>query len=336
MSANPASRRFWPGLLAACGLVLALAAVALSIGRYPVGAGGVLRALTGAELEPVARAVVLELRLPRVLLALVVGAGLAAAGAAFQQLFRNPLASPDILGVSSGAALGASLALLVGLPALLVQGAAFVGGVGCVALVATIARVVKRHDPTLVLVLGGVTVGALAAALVALVKLVADPAGTLPAITFWLLGGLHAADPGGAGIAAGAIGVGVLALVALRWRLDLVTLPADEARSIGVELAGVRVVVIVFATLITAAAVSIAGVIGWVGLLVPHMARFMTGPQFARLLPVALLLGGAFLLAVDTLARSLIGTELPLGAVTALVGAPFFLWLLARGREAWR
>jgi len=323
------------------GALIALAAVALAVGRFPVSVGE-LATLLGAKLsgsahalEPNIESVVFQVRGPRVLAALLVGAALAAAGSAYQGLFRNPLVSPDILGVSSGAALGAAAAMLLALGALATQALAFAGGVMAVGAVVWIGARLRGHDPLLALVLTGVIIGTLLGAALALLKIAADPAGTLPAITFWLLGSLAAIAPRDLALAAPLVLIGLVPMLLLRWRMNLLALPDDEARALGVDTRMLRAVVIVAATLMTAAAVALAGVIGWVGLLVPHAARLLVGPDFGRLLPLAMMLGAAFLLAVDTLARTVVAVELPPGVLTALVGTPFFLWLFAVSRRSW-
>jgi iron complex transport system permease protein len=270
------------------------------------------------------------------LAALLVGAALAAAGATYQGMFRNPLVSPDVLGVSAGASFGAVLGIFLSLPVLAIQGMAFAGGLATVFAVYGVASAVRNHDPTLVLVLAGIAVGALLAAAVSLLKILADPYNQLPAITFWLLGSLAAANWRDALTAAPAVLIGLVPLVLLRWRINLMTLDEEEARALGVETRVLRPLLIATATLLTAAAVSIAGVVGWIGLVIPHIARLQVGPDFARLLPASLLLGAGFLLAVDTLARTIAAIEVPLGILTAVIGAPYFLWLLATARRAWR
>jgi iron complex transport system permease protein len=262
-----------------------------------------------------------------------IGAALAAAGAAYQSLFRNPLVSPDILGVSGGAAVGAVLGIFFALPILAIQGLAFAFGLVAVALVMLIASAVRGHDPLLVLVLAGVLVGALLGACVALMKVLADPYNQ---ITFWLLGSLAGAAPADLAAAMPAIALGFVPLWLLRWRVNLLSLGDEEARAMGVETTRVRLAVIAAATLMTAAAVSVAGIVGWIGLVIPHFARLAVGPDFGRLLPVSALLGAAFLLAVDTLARSTARIEIPLGVLTAFVGTPLFLWQLVRSRRSWQ
>ena len=325
-------------------LVAIAAAVlgAFAVGRFPIGPGElgtVLWArLTGGshDVSPTVETVVFGVRGPRVLAALAIGAALAAAGAAYQSLFRNPLVSPDILGVSAGAAVGAVLGIYLSQPVVMIQGLAFAGGLAAVALVYAIASAVRGHDPLLVLVLAGVVVGALGGAVISLVKYLADPYNQLPAITFWLLGSLAAATPADLASALPAIGIGALPLVLLRWRVNVLALGDEEARSLGVNATGVRATVIAGATLMTAAAVSIAGIVGWIGLLVPHFARLLVGPDFTRLLPTSVALGAAFLLAVDTLARNVARIEIPLGVLTAFVGTPLFLWQLVAARRSWQ
>ncbi len=317
---------------------VALAVVALwsfSVGRFPVAASDVARALwsaaTGSEsgLANHVEAVILQVRAPRLLAALAVGASLAAAGAAYQNLFKNPLVSPDILGVSAGCALGAGVGILLSLPLMAVQGLAFVGGISAVALVVLVGFCLGRRDAMLTLILTGVVVGSLFGAGIALVKTVADPNNQLPAITFWLLGSFASVMPDDLAIALIPMAVGLVPLAALRGRIDLLALSEDEARSLGVDVVTLRLAVIGSATLVTASAVALAGIIGWVGLVIPHAARLLVGARFARVLPLSLVLGAAFMLAVDTLCRTVAAIEIPPGAVTAFVGTPLFITLLA-------
>lgn len=320
-----------PRLLVLSVPTLAALLAAFTFGPYSLAPGEVLAALlAGPAATGDAATVVWNLRLPRIAAGLLVGMALAAAGAAYQGMFRNPLVSPDILGVSAGAGLGASLAILYGLPLAAVQGAAFCGGLLAVGVVYFVAGRVRRHDPVLILVLAGVAVGTLFGAGISLVKVLADPSAQLPSITFWLLGGLNAAAPADLALAAPLVAVGLVPMLLLRWRVNLLALSDEEAAAMGVNVTRLRLVLIASATLMTVAAVSIAGIVGWIGLVVPHAARLLVGPEFSRLLPTALLLGGGFLVATDTLARSVTVIELPLGILTAFVGAPVFLWLLAK------
>jgi iron complex transport system permease protein len=277
----------------------------------------------------------MRVRLPRVAAAILIGAALSGAGATYQTLFRNPLVSPDILGVATGAGLGAVLGILMSMSVLGIETLAFAGGVATVLLVYLISSSLRGHDRTLVLVLSGVVIGALAGACISLVKILSDPYDQLPAITFWLLGSLAGVKLADLAVTAPLVLVGVVPLIMERWKIGVLSLGDDEARSLGVDVGRLRAVVIGGATLMTAAVVAISGVIGWIGLMMPHIARMMVGPNFNRLLPASMLLGAAFLLVVDTLARSLARVETPIGILTAVLGAPFFLWLLARGRRTW-
>jgi iron complex transport system permease protein len=334
-------RAFAAYALAAAALAL-LAALAFAVGRFPL-APGELAALAanklfgaGYALAPNVETVVLQVRGPRILAALLVGAALAAAGTTYQGMFRNPLVSPDILGVSAGAALGAVLGIFLSQDALTIQVGAFAGGLAAVGLVYAVGAQVRRHDPILSLILAGIVIGTLLGACIALLKYLADPYNQLPAITYWLLGSLAAVSPRDLALAAPFALAGLVPLYLLRWRMNLLSLPDDEARALGVSVGRLRLAVVCAATLMTAAAVAISGIIGWVGLLIPHAARMLVGPEFSRLLPLAMLLGAAFLLAVDTLARTLAPIEVPPGVLTALIGTPFFLWLFATGRRSWQ
>ena len=327
----------WAWGVGVAALLLAVLA-ALALGRYPIPLAGLLPG-SGA-MDPAVAAVLWNVRLPRVLAAILVGAGLAGAGASFQGMFRNPLASPDLLGVSVGASLGAVLGIFFGLPVVGVQAAAFLGGLGAVAAVALLVGAVRRGgaagggDPVLLLVLAGIALGALLGAAISLLKVLADPYNQLPAITFWLLGSLSAVTRGDLGAAAVPAGAGLLLLFLLRWRLNLLTLGEDEARALGASTGPLRGAAILGATLATAAVTAMAGAVGWVGLVVPHAARLLGGPDLRRLVPLSMLLGAAFLLAVDTLARNAARIEIPLGILTAAIGTPVFLLLVARrGRE---
>lgn len=329
-----------PALGVLVGLSLALAALALfalTQGAAPLSLGETFRALfgfSGAD-EALAETVIWNIRVPRILAAILVGVALAGAGAAYQGLFRNPLVAPDILGVSTGAGLGAVLGIFLSLPVAGIQLLAFFGGLGTVSLVYVVAKSVGGRDPVLVLVLSGVVIGALAGALISLLKVLADPYDQLPAIVFWLLGSLAGIKAGDLMGAVPFALAGLVPLILLRWRMNVMALGDEEAHSLGVDARRLRLILIFCATLMTASVVAIAGVIGWVGLVIPHIARMLVGPNFVRLLPVTLLLGASFLLMVDTLARTLTPTEVPIGIVTALVGAPFFIFLLARGGRAW-
>jgi iron complex transport system permease protein len=329
------------GLLIAFAVLIAGLLLAFTIGRYPVGLSDLLTViaakLTGrtADVPAAVENVIWQVRGPRVLAAAMVGAALAVAGTAFQGLFRNPLVSPDLLGASSGAALGAVLGIYFSLGVFAIQSFAFIGGLIAVAAVYAIGSAVRARDPVLVLVLTGVVIGSLLGAGVGLVKYLADPYNQLPAMTFWLLGSLAAVNTADLIPLFGPVALGAVVLLLLRWRMNVMSLPDEEARALGVPTGPLRIVIVAAATLVTSASVATAGIIGWVGLVVPHMARSLVGPDFARLIPAAALLGGGFLLVIDTLARTSAVIEIPLGILTALIGTPFFIWLLASVSKTW-
>ncbi|WP_341539362.1 iron ABC transporter permease [Rhodovulum steppense] len=310
-------------------------AAGVMLGPYPLSPIEVAGTLAGRPPDPQAAIVLWNIRLPRVVAAALIGAALAAAGAAYQTIFRNPLVAPDILGVSQGAGFGAVLGILLGLPVLAIQMMGFAFGIATIGLVMGLALALRGMGQVLVVVLCGMAVAALAGAGISLVKLLADPDDQLPAITFWLMGSLAGIKQADVAAALPAILAGLVPLIALRWRIGLLSLGDDEARTLGVEAGRLRLLVILAATLLTAAAVSVAGVIGWIGLMVPHMARLVTGPRFDRLLPVALAMGAGLTVLVDAAARSIAVQEVPLGILTAVLGGPLFLWLLARGVRSW-
>ena len=335
------TRRFLPGLLIALGVLVLGLLVAFTVGRYPVTLAELTEVLVSqlmgrtTAVPPAVENVVLLVRGPRVVAAVLVGGALAVAGTAFQGLFRNPLVSPDILGASSGAALGAVLGIYFSLGVIGIEGLAFAGGLVAVAAVYVIGSLLHSRDPILVLVLTGVVVGALLGAGVGLVKYLADPYNQLPAMTFWLLGSLAATTVSDLLPLTGPVAVGTIELIALRWRLHVMSLPEDEARALGLATGPFRIAIVAAATLVTSASVATSGIIGWVGLVVPHLARALVGPDFPRLIPTAALLGGGYLLFIDTLARTAAPVEIPLGILTAVIGTPFFIWLLAGMQRTW-
>ncbi|MEQ4692454.1 FecCD family ABC transporter permease [Providencia manganoxydans] len=274
-----------------------------------------------------------QIRFPRTLAAIMIGGGLAIAGAAYQGMFRNPLVSPDILGVSAGAGVGAVIGIFLGQSLIYIQLAAFIGGLLTVTLVCLIARMARQHDPILSLVLVGVAISALCGSAISLMKILADPYTQLPSITFWLLGGLSSITQSDLLSALPIMLIGIIPLLLLRWRMNLLSLSDEEAKSLGINVSLIRGIFIVSATLITASAVSIAGIIGWIGLIVPHITRMIVGANFRYQLPVSMMIGAIMLLITDTLARSIASIELPLGILTSAVGAPFFLAILLQARR---
>ncbi len=314
----------WPGLLLGA-VAIGAALVVLASGPLAVTPAALFGAMTGhgsteAELA-------LALRAPRLLTALLTGAGLAGAGAAFQILFRNPLVAPDLLGVSSGAGLGAATALLLGAGAVMVQGAAFVGGLAAAALALGCAGLARAADGRLSLVLCGLVVGALASAGLGLVVILAEPYSQLPAITWWLLGSFTRATLAEAAGAAAPVLAGAAVLLWAGFRLDVLSLGDEQARSLGLPAGRLRLIAIAAATLMTSAVVAVSGVVGWIGLLAPHAARRIVGSEAGRLLPASMALGAVFALVIDRLSTLAGPSELPVGLLAAGVGAPAFLIL---------
>lgn len=330
-----------PGFAVALLVLAAGLALAFSVGRFPIGLSDVMDVLaaklTGrvSGVSPAAESVILQVRGPRVLAAALIGAALAVAGTAFQGLFRNPLVSPDILGASSGAALGAVIGIYFSLSIFAIQGLAFVGGLAAVAAVYVVGSAMPSRDPILLLVLTGVVIGALLGAGVGLMKYVADPYDQLPAMTFWLLGSLAGFSAADLLPLLGLVIAGAFVLLVLRWRMNVMSLAEEEARALGVPTGPLRIAIVAAATLVTSASVAAAGIIGWVGLIVPHLARALVGPDFAKLLPAATILGAGYLLLIDTIARTASSVEIPLGILTAVIGTPFFIWLLVNVQRSW-
>ena len=305
------------------------------LGRYPIEPWTLIRVLA-SRVIPVTpdwpsqvETVLFNVRLPRVLMAALIGAGLSAAGAAYQGIFKNPMVSPDVLGASSGAGFGAALGLFLSFSYQGVSFLAFVLGLSAVGAVCLISSRVK-YNQTLGLVLAGMMISSLFTAAVSFLKLVADPNNTLPVITYWLMGSLASIRPKDLAFAAPWIIGGIIPIYLLRWKINVLTLGEEEARCIGVNTSAVRLAVVLCATLITSAAVSVSGLIGWEGLVIPHFARMLVGSDYRKMLPASLLLGASFLLVVDNFARLLATSEIPIGILTAFVGAPFFLWLILR------
>jgi iron complex transport system permease protein len=315
--------------------------VSLFVGRFVIAPADVARILW-AQFFPSPHAwpasvetIVMQIRLPRSIMAMFVGAGLAASGAAYQGMFRNPLVSPDILGVTAAAGFGAALALLLSRNAVELQLIAFAFGLLGVLLTYLLARV-YRTTPVLMLVLSGVVVGAFFSALLSGTKYVADPESKLPAITYWLLGSLNATSTRSLAMALPPIIVGGIGLILVRWQLNVLAMGDEEARSLGIRTELLKGIVIACTTLITAACVSVCGIVGWVGLVVPHLGRMLVGPDHRALLPATLSIGATYLLFIDCVARSAVATEIPLGILTAMVGAPFFGYLLRKTRGSWQ
>jgi iron complex transport system permease protein len=327
------------------GLILLLPVIffifSLMLGRYPIGVLDVVKVLFSpviprlAEGIPdVARQLVLQIRAPRILAALLIGASFGATGTAFQAIFKNPLVDSNILGVSSGAGFGAAIAILLLGNAWQVQLSAFVFGLIAVFLSFFGSRLYKT-TPLLVLTLMGILIGSLFNSLTSMLKYVADPLDTLPAITFWLLGSLtNITWPRMPALIIITL-VGIVFLWLVRWRLNILSLGDEEAKTLGVDPVQMKIMIILFATLMTAVAVSVSGVIGWVGLVIPHAGRMIIGPDHKRLLPVSVGLGAAFMILIDNVARTLLPGEIPLGVLTGLIGVPLLIVLLRRNQAGW-
>jgi iron complex transport system permease protein len=318
-----------------------LGLLALTLGRYQISAIDTGRVLLspifpnlGTNIPDVARQLVLRVRLPRILAALLIGASLGTTGTAFQAIFKNPLVDSNILGVTSGAGFGAALALLLLLNNWQVQIFAFLFGLLAV-LISFLGSRLYKTAPLLVLTLMGILVGSLFSSLTSLLKYVADPLDTLPAITFWLLGSLAGVTWARIGLLAVITLIGVIFFVLMRWQLNILSLGDKESQGLGINVERMKLFFIIISTLMTAAAVSTSGVIGWVGLVVPHMGRLIVGPNHRYLVPVSISLGGSLMIVLDTISRTLLPGEIPLGVLTGIIGVPLLIFLLRRVRTGW-
>lgn len=322
--------------------IVVLALASLTVGNYDMTVPEVVSALVNgisgaASSDDQGTMVLTIIRLPRILLALLVGAALAASGAAYQGMFKNPMVSPDILGVSSGASVGAAVALLLAFPSFLVHGVSFLCGLAAVGLVLAIAHVFgKGSNSLVVIILAGTVMSSTFQAFVSLVKYIADPDDTLPQITYWLMGSFaRSGNESNILYMAAILLVAGGVLVAMRWKINALSFGEEEAQTLGLNIKLTRIVVIVAATLLTSATVCLCGSIGWVGLIIPHMARLVVGPNYKVLLPVSMLGGACFMLLVDDVARVIVPGELPVGVLTSLIGAPLFIYMLLKGRKEW-
>lgn len=313
----------------------------MSIGHYEISAYEVLdmlfSKLTASEMRygDMMQTVVFEVRLPRVILAMMVGCSLSVSGAVYQCVFKNPMASPNILGTSSGAGLGTALAIIFSFGAVYTQMISFAFGLLAVAITYAIsAKIGRRGNLILVFVLTGILVSTVFQALISLVKYTADPYEKLPAITFWLMGSLSTAGKNDILIILIPFLLGIVPLFLMRWRLNILSLGDDDIKCLGIDVRNLRLIVIGCSTLLTASCVSVAGIIGWVGLIVPHIARMLVGSNFIALLPASALIGATYLLLIDDAARGIFKAEIPLSILTALIGAPYFIYLLVKTKDA--
>lgn len=332
--------RPWAKVLLAVALV-AVVLVSFAIGQYPVTPAGLWEGIqrhffgsitTREELS--VDKIIFSIRMPRIILVLLVGAALSSAGAAYQGLFQNPLVSPDLLGASAGASLGACIGLLFGLNIVVTELLAFATGLLAVAIAVSMNRMVK-YDKLLGLVLGGILVSTLFQAGTSIVKLCADVNDKLPSITYWLMGSFSGANQSDLAIAVIPMLCGMVLLMIERWRLNVLSLGEDEARALGVNVKRSRAVVIVAATLLASVSVAVSGVIGWIGLVIPHLGRAIVGPDYRKLLPASMILGGTYLLIVDDFARCLLSMEIPIGVLTAVLGVPFFALVFKYNSKRW-
>lgn len=310
----------------ACGLI------GLSMGRMDIKISEIIlffkNLIGGGQVDPLMESLIINIRLPRVLTALVVGGGLTAAGIAFQALFSNPLATPDILGVTSAASLGAVLGIILSLGTMGIQVLAMVFGL--LSILITINLVKRDETSMIMLVLAGIIVSSLANALASLLKYTADPMDKLPQITYWLMGSFGRTSYKNLALAGPLILISMFVIYKMRWSLNLLPLSEDEARSLGINVKKTRLIFILAATLITASSVSICGQIGWIGLIIPHLVRLMVGSNNLYTLPLGISFGAGFMILIEALSRTVSVIELPISILTAIIGAPIFIILMRR------
>lgn len=316
--------------------------ISLNIGRYSISLTEFFQLIANKlfgknyNLSDTINTVIVNIRIPRVAVAMLVGASLSVSGASYQGMFKNPMVSPDILGASAGAGFGAALGILLSFNSITIQAVSFAFGLLAVFLTYFISsRFGRSTDTIFLLILGGMLVGSLFQAFISLTKYVADPDEKLPAITFWLMGSLSSVRKSDILTILIPFIIGFIILLIMRWKLNVMSFGEEEAKTLGINTNRVRLFVILASTLLTSASVSICGLIGWVGLVVPHLARMVFGPNFKYLIPASALMGGTYLLIVDNIARTASKIEIPLGILTAIVGAPFFIYLLMRVRKGW-
>ncbi len=313
-------------------LIIIFAMIAISTGQFSISILNVWKVLLHQSVDVKnAETVIFNVRIPRILLSLIAGSGLAVAGAAFQSLFSNPLATPDTLGCANGASFGAALGILLGLKSIGVQMSALIIGIFAVILVFVVSKSTQRESRNMLMViLSGMVVSSLFSALVSFVKYIADPNDVLPVITFWLMGSFSSATLRSLYTGAPCILLGIVLIYLMRYRLNALTLSEEEAKSFGINLKLNRMIVIFSASIITASVVSLCGVIGWVGLLIPHICRMLFGNNQSKVIPGCIVFGALFMLIVDTLARCMCQSEIPVSILTSVIGAPVFILLLRK------
>lgn len=323
-------------------ILIAIILISFTLGRYTISLPELFEVFTGKVFGLVPtwpstiETVLFNVRIPRILVAIMVGAALSSAGATYQGLFKNPMVSPDILGASAGAGFGAAMAILMSFGNVGIQITAFIFSLCAVFLSYILSKVISRNNNVvMILVLTGMVVSNLFSAFTSITKYVADPDSKLPAITFWLMGGLSSVTSSQVIVLLIPLSIAIVPLYLLRYKINVLSFGEEEAQAMGIDTGKLRLIFILCATLLTAASVSVSGMIGWVGLIIPHIARLIVGPNYKVLLPTSLLIGGIFMLVVDNIARCVFVTEIPLGILTSIIGAPFFIYLLLKGRKGW-
>lgn len=354
-SAELLDRKVEPWIKIAIGIaLLGIVLVSFALGRYPISPVELISTLGGlannaladfaahfgvaipyVEVNQQMATALMNIRLPRILVVMLVGAALAVAGASYQGMFKNPLVSPDILGASAGASFGACLALLFDMSNSMVQLFAFIGAMVAVGGAVWMNKMVNKYDALLGLVLGGMLVTTLFQSFTSLVKFMADANDKLPAITFWLMGSFSRINQADLAVIVAPMLAGFVLLMLERWKLNVLSFGEEEARSLGVNTGRVRLIVIFASTLIVACSVAVAGIVGWVGLVIPHLARSIVGPNYKVLLPTSMFIGAGYLLIVDDLCRLMASTEIPIGILTAIVGVPFFIFIFRHNIKGW-
>ena len=335
MSENSLKRRKTTIIASFIALYIIVFIFSFAVGRYPIKPLTLIKILLSrifpikADWTRQAEVVVFNIRMPRLLAASLIGASLSLSGLVFQTIFRNPMVSPDVLGTTSGAGFGAALALLFNLPMAWVNISAFAFGLLSLSAVYLVSSRVKGNQ-LLGLILGGIMISSLFSSATSFVKLVADPNDTLPNITYFLMGSLAGCTMNDLAFAVIPVAIGMITITALAWRVNLLSLSEEEARSLGVNTKALRIVLISASAILISSSVSIAGVIGWVGLVIPHIVRMSIGCDTRHTIPASIFLGAAFLIAVDTFSRILSTSEIPIGILTSIIGAPFFLYLIIR------
>lgn len=338
---NLSKARYRLFLLGSLALLFVVIIISLSVGQYKIDFATTIKILFEKIFKydqtwtNIQGAVIWTLRWPRTLAAVLVGSALALAGASYQSLFRNPMVSPDILGVTSGACVGAATAILLGAGGIMLQFGAFVGGIIAVGLTISIPRLMK-NDSTIMLVLAGIVVGSLASSVMSVIKFIADPDTKLAEITYWIMGSFSAVNMKSIYYVLPCLIIPMVILLCMRYRLNVLSLGDDEAKSLGINIRRTRGVIVVCSTVLTAASVCVAGSIGWVGLIIPHLSRMIVGADNKKMLPIALLMGATFMLFIDILCRTITTAELKISILTGIIGAPFYIFILYKQRRSLR